>query len=104
MGFKRRGILTKKYSLKGGISNLQEFQPETWYNLLGYFGVLRSPMDCMVAWSVITVHPGIGSGAGFKGRALGLPLPNFCPTEAAVVKFDNGFRARYLAALINCKD
>jgi len=66
--------------------------------------VLLSPVDCVVDRSVIPMHPGIGSGAGFKGRALGLALPNFRPTGATGVKCDNGFRPRYLAALINRKD
>ena len=58
----------------------------------------------LVDWSVIPVHPGIGSGAGFMGWAFLLARLNSCLPRVAVVKIDNGFRARYLAALIDRKD
>jgi hypothetical protein len=57
-------------------------------------------VDC----PIITVQASIGSGAGFKGWALGLARLNSCPTGMAVVKIDNGFGSWYLAALINRKD
>ena len=61
-------------------------------------------MDCVVNWSVITMHPGIGSGAGFKDWAFFLARLNSGPTRVAVVKIDNWFGTWYLAALINRKD
>ena len=72
MRFKRREILDNQYSLKGSISNLQEFSSKNCYNGSGAVQDSLSLLD----WPVLTVHFGIG----------------------------NGFRARYLTGLINCKD
>jgi len=61
-------------------------------------------LHSLVDWPVLTVHPGIGSGAGFKGWAFLLARLNSCSSRVVAVKIDNGFRAWYLAALINPKD
>ncbi len=67
----------------------------------GMEGALASVIGGMVDKPVIGVPTSVGYGANFGGLSALLTMLNSCASGIGVVNIDNGFRAGYLASMIN---
>jgi NCAIR mutase (PurE)-related protein len=67
----------------------------------GMEGALPSVVAGIANVPIIAVPTSVGYGASFKGLAALLAMLNSCPGGVGVVNIDNGFRAAFLASLIN---
>ena len=67
----------------------------------GMEGALASVVGGLVSVPVIAVPTSVGYGASFNGLAALLAMLNSCASNVTVVNIDNGFRAGYVASLIN---
>ena len=64
-------------------------------------GALASVLGGLVDKPVIAVPTSIGYGASMHGLSALLTMINSCANGIAVVNFDNGYGAGYMASLIN---
>jgi len=67
----------------------------------GMEGALPSVVSGLVDKPVIAVPTSVGYGASFDGLAALLAMMNACSPGVAVVNIDNGFRAGYMAAMLD---
>ena len=69
--------------------------------IAGMEGALASVIGGLADCPVIAVPTSVGYGAAFGGITPLLSMLNSCASGVSVVNIDNGFRAGYMASLIN---
>ena len=69
--------------------------------IAGMEGALASVIGGLADCPVIAVPTSVGYGASFNGLSALLSMLNSCASGVSVVNIDNGFRAGYLASMIN---